>query len=79
MRILDILNVIAHLLHGFLAGLLTLNYFYISLFLYVQFFAYEYVEETKIEDEMYKELKQWSIGYIFGLTTTIIIRAVKHV
>ena len=37
-----------HGAHGFLAGLLAIDYTIISMFLYAQFFLYEYFEETKI-------------------------------
>jgi len=42
-------------LHGLTAGFLWFVDWKVSLFLFLQFFAYEYVEETKVKDEMYHE------------------------
>ena len=64
------LSILCHILHGLAAGFLVprgwLGYA-ISLFLFVQFFVYEYVEESKIRDEMFHELREWSFGFIIGL------------
>jgi hypothetical protein len=37
--------------------------FHISVFMFIAFFLYEYFEQKKLEDELYKELKQWTISY----------------
>jgi hypothetical protein len=55
---------------GLMASLGWLGYA-ISLFLFVQFFVYEYVEETKIHDEMFHELREWTFSFVAGLVTHI--------
>ena len=65
------LNVLAHYLHGFLAGVLSVDFIAVAFFLFVQFLAYEFFEETKVKDEMYHELKQWSTGYVGGFLLAI--------
>ena len=62
-----VLPTLAHLAHGFIAGFLAWLRIDISAFLYLQFVLYEYVEEEKIKDEMYHELKEWATGFVFGL------------
>jgi hypothetical protein len=64
------LSILCHVLHGLTAGFLAPKGWLglvVSLFLYAQFFAYEYVEESKIRDEMFHELREWSFGFIIGL------------
>jgi hypothetical protein len=64
------LSILCHVFHGLAAGFLAPKGWLglaISLFLYAQFFAYEYVEESKIRDEMFHELREWSFGFIIGL------------
>jgi len=63
-----------HGAHGFLAGLLAIDYTIISIFLYAQFFLYEYFEETKIRDEMYYELMEWATGFALGLSTSLALK-----
>jgi hypothetical protein len=60
-------NVLAHFFHGFIGGLLSISYPVIAIFLFIQFLAYEYFEESKVKDEMYHELREWSAGYVTGL------------
>jgi hypothetical protein len=67
------LNVLAHYLHGFLAGILSVDFIAVSFFLFTQFLAYEFFEETKVKDEMYHELKQWSTGYVGGLVLSVVL------
>jgi hypothetical protein len=70
------LSILSHILHGLIAGVLAprgwLGYA-ISLFLFVQFFVYELVEESKIQDEMFHELKEWSFGFIIGLVISLCV------
>jgi hypothetical protein len=68
------LNSLAHYLHGILAGVLSIDFIAVSFFLFVQFFAYEFFEETKLKDEMYHELKEWSTGYVVGFTLYLVLR-----
>ncbi len=60
-------NKLAHILIGYLSGLFSFIDFKISVFLYILFFMYEFIEEEKIHDEMYHELKEFTIGYVIGV------------
>lgn len=44
----------------------------IAFFLFLQFMIYEYVEETKIRDELYFEVQEWALGYAVGLCFFIV-------
>ncbi|GEM_PF-2516675 len=75
------INKLAHYLIGFFAGIISYIDFRQSVFLYILFFCYEYVEETKIQDEMYIELKEFTIGYILGLLLVyypVLIKLLTH-
>ena len=65
--------VLAHFLHGFIAGLFWWLSPPLSVFLYVQFMLYEAVEEYKTRDEMYRELKEWAIGFIIGVLISFVL------
>ena len=65
---------IVHVLHGMLAGFVFYLSALASIFLYIQFILYEYFEETKVRDEMYRELKEWSSGFAVGFLVSLIIR-----
>ena len=67
-------NSLVHHLHGFLAGALSIDFIAVSFFLFIQFFAYEYFEETKVKDEMYHELREWSTGYVVGFALILFLR-----
>jgi hypothetical protein len=58
---------VAHVAHGAVAGFLWWIDWRVSLFLYLQFFLYEFFEESKIKDEMYYELKEWATGFVITL------------
>ena len=68
-----------HSLYGFISGLLWFVDWKLSVFLYILFFAYEYVEEEKIHDEMYHELKEYTVGFTAGLIAYIVCTAVFHI
>jgi hypothetical protein len=70
------LNSLVHYLHSLLAGVLSVDFIAVSIFLFVQFFAYEFFEETKVKDEMYHELREWSTGYVVGLALILLLRMV---
>jgi hypothetical protein len=70
------LSSLAHYSHGLLAGVLSIDFIAVSIFLFVQFLAYEFFEETKVKDEMYHELREWSTGYVFGFVSLLILRIV---
>ena len=57
---------LVHISHGFLAGFIFTLDWRVSLFLFAQFVLYEFVEESKIKDELYHEIKEWSIGFALG-------------
>jgi Na+/H+ antiporter NhaD/arsenite permease-like protein len=58
---------VAHVAHGAVAGFLWWIDWRVSLFLFLQFFLYEYFEETKVKDEMYYELREWAAGFVIAL------------
>lgn len=63
-----------HVLHGFLAGLVAMLWsIWLALFLYVQFVLYEMVEETKVRDEMYRELKEWAMGFATAVSLMLFL------
>jgi hypothetical protein len=66
---------IVHVALGIIAGLLILKYPIASLTLTALFLIYEYVEETKVLDEMYLEVKEFTGGYLIGLSIVLILRA----
>jgi hypothetical protein len=66
---------VVHVLHGLTAGFLWFVDWKVSLFLFLQFFAYEYVEETKVKDEMYHELREWSAGFAVALVTVLLVKS----
>jgi hypothetical protein len=53
--------------HGAVAGFLWWIDWRVSLFLFLQFFLYEFFEETKVKDEMYYELREWATGFVIAL------------
>jgi len=61
------LPILSHILHGLIAGLFWFKCAWLSAFLFIQFFLYEYFEEKKVKDEMYHEVKEWSLGFVIGL------------
>lgn len=72
-----IVDVLSHYLHGSLAGFITGHFRWfglaVSVFLFVQFISYEISEEMKIMDELYLELKEWSMGFALALTITLLL------
>ncbi|MEM2424314.1 MAG: hypothetical protein QXO15_00960 [Nitrososphaerota archaeon] len=71
----NILNTISHVTHGFLAGFISIYLSHgllIALFLFTQFLIYEYIEENKLKDEMFNELREWSFGFCTGIITALI-------
>lgn len=70
-----IMHVLAGLVAGAINGLLGIYGLAIALFIYLQFFLYEWVEEQKLRDEMFYELREFAAGYIAGLIACLAIRA----
>lgn len=66
------IDIICHIVHGAIAGFATgmLEWFGLAVatFIFIQFTIYETVEESKLKDELYKELKEWTLGYVVGFT-----------
>ena len=67
------LTQLAHIAHGALAGFFWWVDWRVSLFLFLQFFLYEYFEETKVKDELYHELKEWAFGFAIALIAVLLI------
>jgi hypothetical protein len=74
----DKVDSICHILHGAIAGFITglMEWFglAVAIFIFIQFILYEVVEEEKIRDELYRELKEWVLGYVTGLVTVIMLK-----
>jgi hypothetical protein len=70
-----LVSIAVHVALGAIAGLLILKYPIASLTLTALFLIYEYVEETKVLDEMYLEVKQFTGGYLIGLSIVLLMRA----
>jgi hypothetical protein len=74
-------DILCHILHGVLAGLVTVlfNWFglAVSIFLFIQFISYEMAEERKIQDELYLELKEWTLGYATVLAIGVILKCIS--
>ena len=68
------LSQVAHFLHGAIAGALWWVDWKVSLFLFLQFFAYEWVEESKVKDEMYHELQEWALGFATFLSLVLLVK-----
>jgi len=68
-----LINKLAHYGIGLLSGFTWFYDWKLSVFLYGLFFAYEYVEEEKIHDEMYHELKEFTIGFVVGVLASKIL------
>jgi hypothetical protein len=66
---------LVHVLHGVFAGFTFKPLPLLSFFLYIQFLAYEYFEETKVKDEMYHELREWAFGFFVGIIVYFILYA----
>lgn len=76
-RLRKLIDILSHFLHGCLAGSLTGLFGWfglaVALFLFIQFTAYEIAEERKIVDELYRELKEWAVGYALALIATVLL------
>ena len=62
-----------HYVAGYIAGFLWFIDHLLSVFLYVQFLAYEYVEEEKVHDQMYYELREFTAGFVLGFLSYMVI------
>ena len=56
-----------HYLIGFISGFIWFIDKYLAIFLYIQFFLYELVEEEKKHDQMYIELREFTAGFVIGM------------
>jgi hypothetical protein len=62
-----LLSVGTHVVLGLYAGVFAYVHVVPSLVIVALFLLYEYVEETKIRDEMYYEVREFVLGYAIGL------------
>jgi hypothetical protein len=69
-----LLSVATHIALGFYAGSLTYISFPASVIIIVLFLIYEWVEESKVKDEMYYEVREFLTGYSAGLLFAILSR-----
>jgi NhaP-type Na+/H+ and K+/H+ antiporter len=60
-------SVFCHVSFGIISGFFGLVNLPLSVFLYLQFLMYEFVEESKLKDELFYELREFSLGYLLGL------------
>lgn len=63
-----VLHVLAHMAYGCLSG-----YFWwvdraAAVFVFLLFIIYEVVQQAKVKDELYHELKEFAAGFAIGLT-----------
>jgi hypothetical protein len=58
---------------GVYAGIFAYVHLVASLVLVALFLIYEWVEETKIRDEMYYEVREFVLGYSIGLFLGLLI------
>lgn len=68
------LTQIVHILHGMLGAIAYIFDWKLSVFLFLQFLLYEYAEESKVKDELYRELKEWSSGFAVVISIIIALR-----
>jgi len=72
------IDILCHALHGAIAGFTTSILDWLGLaiatFMFIQFTLYETVEQTKVQDELYRELKEWSSGYVVGLIAGLTLK-----
>jgi len=62
-----LLSVGSHVALGLYAGIFAYVHVIPSLVIVALFLIYEWVEETKIRDEMYYEVREFVLGYVVGL------------
>jgi len=62
----------AHMVIGFVAGLFTLLQPFVTTIIYAQFMVYEVLEWFVVNDKVYNDLKEFGIGFAFGLIASIL-------
>ena len=63
----------AHMIIGFVAGLFTLLQPFVTTIIYAQFMIYEVLEWFVVNDKVYNDLKEFGIGFAFGLIASILV------
>jgi len=63
----------AHMVIGFVAGLFTLLQPFVTTIIYAQFMIYEILEWFVVNDKVYNDLKEFGIGFAFGLIASILV------
>ncbi len=67
-RIYNLLTDIGHILGGGLAGFLSINNIYISLFYTTLYFIYQFLEHREYKhDDFIGDLREYIIGFTVGL------------
>ena len=70
-----LISTVTHVALGLFSGFFILQHPIAVLTLIALFLIYEYVEETKVLDEMYLEVKEFTGGYLIGLSIVLFLRA----
>jgi hypothetical protein len=70
----QLLSLATHIALGFYAGSMTYISFPASVVIIVLFLIYEWVEESKVRDEMYYEVREFLTGYSAGLLFAVLSR-----
>ena len=79
MQLHVLVNKSAHVLAGALAGLAWYSNPFLAGFIFLLFITYEYVEMTKVEDEMYHEVKEFSIGFLVLVSPLVVSKVLPFV
>ena len=79
MKLAEYVNKSAHVLAGILAGLAWYSNPFLSGFIFLLFFVYEFVEQTQVKDEMYHELKEFSIGFLVLVSPLVVSKVLPFV
>lgn len=69
----SILDKLVHVILGFIGGLVWWVDWKLSVMITLLFLVYEYVEEEKIHDELYHEVKEYTFGFILALLVSLIL------
>ncbi len=68
----ELLCKLAHILIGFIAGIIVWLSPAASCIITVLFILYEFFEKQVVEDETYPEIREYTTGYIIGALTGLL-------
>lgn len=68
----EIVTDTVHVAIGFVAGFFTLIQPFVTTIIYAQFMIYEVLEWFVVHDRVYNDLKEFGIGFAFGLIASIL-------